>query len=68
MLSVLLQYTDSDYPFGTFKLFLNIICIMFKIIAFSIIMLFVQLYVGLVLYSHVEITCMTASFRERGKA
>jgi len=23
VLSVLLQYTDSDYPFGIFKLFLN---------------------------------------------
>jgi hypothetical protein len=25
VLSVLLQYTDSDYPFGIFKLFLNIL-------------------------------------------
>ena len=24
VLSVLLRYTDSDYPFGIFKLFLNI--------------------------------------------
>ena len=35
VLSVLLRYTDSDYPFGIFKLFLNKIVFMHVISAFS---------------------------------
>ena len=64
VLSVLLRYTDSDYPFGIFKLFFNRDGQHFNQYHktnnhLSYITLFVRFYVRLVFYSHVENTYMT---------
>ena len=41
---VLLRYTDSDYPFGIFKLFLLTICLLDELVSLTISVMINRIY------------------------